>query len=94
MTLPLEFCICAAIQMPNGEVIHGHRHCHCIDVARARVPMDREAIIKAEQGFVTSRGRFVDRQEGMLIQRASGRSSAYTADGAYHGDGLFSEDLY
>lgn len=89
-----EFCICAAIRMPDGEVVHGHRHNHCYDVVRARTNPDREAICAADQGFVTSTGRFVDRKEGMRIQRASSKPSCYGANGEYVGDVLFSEDLY
>ena len=90
-----EFCICAAIRMPDGEVVYGHRHNHCYDVVRARTPeVPREDIIKAEQGFVTTKGRFVDREQGMKIQKRSGKPSHYSKDGGYHGDALFSEDLY
>lgn len=89
-----EFCICAAIRMPDGEVIHGHRHNHCYDVVRARTDVLREDIVRADQGFKTSRGRFVDRKEAMIIQVASGRPSCYRAGGAYFGKELFSEDLY
>jgi ABC-type phosphonate transport system ATPase subunit len=88
-----EFCICAAIRMPDGEVIYGHRHNHCFDVVRSS-GVDRNAIINAEQGFVTSSGRFVGRKEAMAIQEASGRASHYGKDGKYLGDVLFSEDLY
>lgn len=89
-----EFCICAAIRMPDGEVIHGHRHNHCYDVVRARAEVCREAIVAAAQGFVTSTGRFVDREEGMRIQRLSGLRSKYHPTGEYIGESLFSEDLY
>ena len=89
-----EFCICAAIKMPDGEVIYGHRHSHCYDVVRARTNVDRLDIVHAEQGFVTSTGRFVNRKEGMILQRASGKASCYSKDGQYRGDDLFSEDLY
>lgn len=100
-TQRLEFCICAAIRMPDSEVIHGHRHDDCLNTVRKRPGHDRLAIVKAEQGFVTSHGRFVDRIEGMLIQRAAGRKSWYAPPGEVlaeprelHGDMLFSEDLY
>lgn len=89
-----EFCICAAIRMPNGEVIHGHRHNHCYDVVRARTDVVREDIIKADQGFVTSEGRFVGREEAMRIQRAAGCKSHHRSDGVLTGEMLFSEDLY
>jgi hypothetical protein len=80
--------------MPNGEVIYGHRHNHCYDVVRDRTDVNREDIIKAEQGFVTSTGRFVGRKEAMQLQRNSGRPSRYGKNGEYVGDILFSEDLY
>lgn len=89
-----EFCICAAIRMPNGEVIRGHRHNHCFDVVRARPNANREDIVNATQGFVTSTGRFVDRFEGMHIQKASGKPSQYSSTGEYSSEILFSEDLY
>lgn len=85
---PQEVCICAAIRMPSGEVIHGHRHNHCYDVVRARTDAVREDIVAAEQGFVTSQNRFVGRKEAMRIQRESGLPSCYRKDGKYFGDEL------
>lgn len=101
-----EVCLCAAIKMPNGEVVRGHRHDNCFDVVRRRhhakyrdqhdadSEAARLAITRAEQGFLTSRGRFVGRREGMVLMRASGLPSHYSKDGKYNGDELFSEDLY
>lgn len=97
-----EFCVCAALKMPRGEIIYGHRHNHCYDVVRARMnalhpsAQDgyRQEIIEAGQSFVTSSGRFVDRTEAMSIQRESGKPSKYHPDGKYTGEDLFSEDLY
>ncbi len=100
-----ELCLCAAIRMPDGEVVRGHRHDNCYDVVRRRleyilvadkdaVEAWRKAICDATQGFLTSRGRFVDRKEGMTLMRASGLPSHYSKDGTYNGDELFSEDLY
>jgi hypothetical protein len=80
--------------MPNGEVYYGHRHNHCLDVVRVMPDVNRLDILKAEQGFVTSTGRFVGREEAMQIQKASGRPSCYGKDGQYVGTILFSEDLY
>jgi hypothetical protein len=45
-----------------------------------------------DQGFITSRNRYVDRQEGMRLQLAAGIESV--AKGGYRGETLFSEDLY
>jgi hypothetical protein len=45
-----------------------------------------------DQGFITSRGRYVDRKEGMRLQIAAGIESV--AEGGYRAETLFSEDLY
>lgn len=103
----LEICLCAAIRMPDGEVVRGHRHDNCYDVVRRRCAYwatqltcqnrsesYRLDIARAEQGFLTSRNRFVDRREGMELMRVSGMRSWYHEDGLYRGDWLFSEDLY
>jgi hypothetical protein len=89
-----ERCICAAIVMPSGEIIEGRRHFDCLTIIRKRGDY-RLDICAAKQGFMTSLGRFVDRQEGMNIQRAAGLPSAFSADGSYISKtDLFSEDLY
>jgi hypothetical protein len=44
------------------------------------------------QGFITSRNRFVNRSEARELQEAAGIASV--APGGYRGDLLFSEDLY
>ena len=89
-----EFCICAAIKLVTGEVIYGHRHNNCYDVVSARPGFTKTLVLDAVQGFVTSRGRFVGREEAMKLQRASGKPSKYSFNGKYCGKMLFSEDLY
>lgn len=93
-----EICICAAIKVETdkGERIQRcHRH-H--EAARHINWMWRDGQITDEQyqntvqGFVTSKNRFVDRYEGMKIQKAAGIKSV-DRDG-YRGEQLFSEDLY
>ena len=86
-----EQCICAAIRLPNGEVWRGHRHDDCIIIA-GNGGASRLDIAAAEQGFITSRNRFVSRGEGAAIQRAAGIVSATT--GRLPVPPLFSEDLY
>lgn len=74
-----ELVICAAIQMPDGYVIRGHRHNDCLNTASG---MPRYLTgVGAVQGFVTSRNRFVGRQEASQIHRGT------DAD-------LYSEDIY
>ena len=89
-----EICICAAIRLPSGRIVRGHRHPHCLEAAGGMSYKDTtaEQIRLAEQGFVTSRNRFVDRVEGRRLQEAAGVPSA--ALGGYRLDMLFSEDLY
>jgi hypothetical protein len=84
-----EVCICAAIKM-GGLIIRGHRHDDCLRNLKAR-RLDAEPIV---QGFITSRNRFVGREEAMRLQKAAGAKSMYSPDGELRGDILFSEDLY
>lgn len=85
-----EICICAAIQTKEGQVIRGHRHVNCMTTA---ANMGLSIISSASaQGFVTSRNRFVGREEGRALQEAAGIASV-NRDG-YRGLILFSEDLY
>jgi len=87
-----EICICAAIRLDDGLIIRGHRHDDCILTA---IKMGfEERITQFKQGFVTSFNRFVDRREGMRLQKAACAKSDYSRDGELHGDVLFSEDLY
>lgn len=96
MSEHLEVVICAAIRMPDGYIIRGHRHCHCIAAAydmprysNSRCPQGDD------QGFVTSLNRYVTREEGLALQKVAGISSADPRRGGkYHVRQLFSEDLY
>lgn len=89
--LQAEVCICAAIRLDDGEVFRGHRHNDAIRTA-GNAGVERARIHRAEQGFITSRNRFVGREEGAALQRAAGIVSAQT--GALPEGMLFSEDLY
>lgn len=91
-----EVCICAALLLDDGRVIRGHRHDDCIgtyakwrNAGQDIPPMTRQE----QQGFVTSRGRFVDRTEGARLMRAACHYSQHTGLPFQH-DLLFSEDLY
>lgn len=61
-----EILICAAIKMPDGKIIRGHRHNHCLNTARDML-YRREAVVNAEQGFVTSKGKFIEREEAARL---------------------------
>jgi len=90
----VERCVCAAVRLPDGRIAAGHRHWNCFPVAEAMGHTIR--ITQEMQGFLTSTGRFVNREEGMLLQLAAGiptadprRVNRYVAGGK-----LYSEDLY
>lgn len=85
-----EIVICAAVKM-GRLIIRGHRHDDCLRNLHAR-QLDPAMLI--EQGFVTSRNRFVSREDAMRLQKTAGAKSCYSQDGELHGDILFSEDLY
>jgi hypothetical protein len=90
-----EVCICAAIRLSDGRIFRGHRHHNCFAVLADLRTVDasiQSSIVGIEQGFVTSRNRFVNRAEGYRLQLAAGIGSA-SRDG-YRGGQLFSEDLY
>jgi hypothetical protein len=80
-----ERCLCAAV-LVEGQIIRGHRHDDALQTAGKKGLTMSECV----QGFLTSRGRFVDRREGMRLQVAA-RIASVTG---YRGDTLFSEDLY
>lgn len=85
-----EFCICAAVKATDGSIYRGHRHGNCLEAIRQEgKEMERK---RDSQGFITSTGRYVDREEGRKLQDAAGIPSADKE--GYRGDTLFSEDLY
>lgn len=88
---PAEFCICAAVLMPDGYIVRGHRHSDAMQTAGG-IPR-YEKMRGMPQGFVTSLGRFVDREEGARLQIAAGIESADKAQPYLNGE-LYSEDLY
>lgn len=96
-----EVCICAAIKMPDGYVVRGHRHGDCIITAIGFARYDKLAVSKGTQGFLTTTDRFVDREEGMRLMRATDWMARYNEhnwmpfkDLPATIDALFSEHLY
>lgn len=88
-----ELPACAAIRWDHGPnttelIIAGKRHHDCLNSAR----FWGVAKQGGQQGFMTNRGRFVDRHGGKLLMELAGMESA--DPGGYRGDELFSEDLY
>lgn len=89
-----EFCVCAAVRLDDGRIVRGHRHDDCIQTVLKwkDAGQDVGSIHQEQQGFVTSTGRFVGREEAMILQQACG---ATTPTGhPLRGSILTSEDLY
>lgn len=90
-----EICICAAVRMPDGYIVRGHRHADCLATA-AKIPgytvTGSHHPHGEDQGFVTSKNRYVNRREAMQLQLDANIDSV-SRDG-YCGWDLFSEDLY
>lgn len=77
-----------------GIIVSGHRHADIIYtvynlLGKRTCTNGDDCTGESEQGFVTNKGRFVDRQEAMLIARAAGQVISDTTS-----DTLYSEDLY
>lgn len=85
-----EIVICSGIKLEDGRVLRCHRH------GDGMINADREGwkLFNGveQQGFVTSKGRYVTRQEGRILQDLAGIKSVDPE--GYRGDTLFSEDLY
>lgn len=80
----------------TGLVFAAWRHGDCFTILEAwadrLTPEEREAVGEEQlagqhQGFLTSTGRFVNRENAMLIAVAAGQTAGGRTD-------LFSEDLY
>lgn len=89
-----EIVICSAIRMNDGYIVRGHRHADAIRTASQIPRYKNDLPFGSNQGFVTSKGRYVDRIEGAKIQKLAGIKSKMPEGQEYlHGE-LYSEDLY
>ena len=84
-----EIVICSAIKTETGKVIRGHRHNNCLNLIHEL----HLSHINSIQGFITSKNRFVDRQEGYDLQIKAGVKSSHPSGYCRSGE-LYSEDLY
>jgi hypothetical protein len=84
-----EILICAAVRMSDGYIIRGHRHNDCIQTM-GNIPRYKDAwAFGDDQGFVTSRNRYVNRVEGARIKKAAGIKSKMPEGQEYlHGECL------
>lgn len=87
-----ELIVAAAIEVEGVVVMAARpgRHADCINFIHNRAP---GVDYKSRQGFVTNRGRFVDRREAALIVEASGQGSTRDMGPGYP-RALFSEDMW
>lgn len=89
---PLEFCICAAVKTTDGRIIRGHRHDGAMQTAW-NMKLTLVPYTEDQQGFVTSKGRYVNREEAAALQRAAGIKTVDPTRIDFP-DELLSEDLY
>jgi len=85
-----EVCICAAVKAEDGSIYRGHRHGQAMQACRDAGKELWNGV--EQQGFITSRNRYVLRDEGRILQDEAGIKSADSE--SYRGKTLFSEDLY
>ena len=85
-----EYITHVAIVLESGELFElprPYRHHHCIKIAFKKYG---EQVICSSQGFMTSTGRYVDRQEGLAIAKAAKQLLSRH----FHQRDLFSESLW
>lgn len=76
---------------PTGLVFCGHRHAQCIYTKCSITGLRDCESGEEEQGFLTSKNRFVSREEALIIAL---RENQVIDLSQVRGDRLFSEDLY
>lgn len=94
-----EYVVCSAIYYPKdkqylyqpdnikkGIVVLGLRHCNCFALLITLFP-NREYIGQCSQGFLTSKNRFVSRQEAAILAFKSKQIDSQT-------ETLYSEDIF
>jgi hypothetical protein len=87
--IPIE--VYSPTNIDRGVVFSGFRHGHCIYTKYAVTGLRDCESGKNEQGFLTSKNRFVNRQEGLEIAL---RENQVIDISQIRGNRLFSEDLY
>lgn len=76
------------INTPGGVVLCGYRHGNIISQVVALTGKKQFELGESIQGFLTSRNRFVDREEAAKIHIQNGGKLNYSTTD------LFSEDIY
>lgn len=88
----MEKIICAAIHNPEEKDAAGKPLIYC-GLRHANVLWQSKLVSRNpyHQGFLTSKGRFVDRKEGLIIALENNQVIDLSE---IRGDKLYSEDLY
>lgn len=90
-----EKIICAAVRLEDGKIFFGHRHPHCLEAMNDQLSWLKTrkeiASLAKEQGFMTTKARFVDREEALQIALAADQ---VLNKEQIRGKSLYSEDLY
>lgn len=93
--LELKKSVPPSVYLPKnidkGIVFCGHRHGHCIYAKCAITGLRDAESGEYEQGFLTSKNRFVSREEGLQIALCENQVMDLRE---VRGNRLFSEDLY
>ena len=86
-----EYILCAAIYNPDEVDMAGHPLIYC-GYRHHNILWQGKHVSRNQkhQGFLTSKGRFVSREEAATIALDAGQ----TDDLNYNSNKLFSEDLY
>lgn len=79
------------VNLTTGLVFCGHRHAQCIYTKCSITGLRDAESGENEQGFLTSKNRFVSREEALLIALKENQVIDLKE---IRGDRLFSEDLY
>jgi hypothetical protein len=86
-----EIIICSAVQTNTGKIFRGHRHGDCYAAIQTRHLAPSQEL--SAEGFITSKNRFVGREEALKLQLSAGIKSV-GPEGYCDDERLFSEDLY
>ena len=87
-----ELILCAAV-MYEGKIVSGRRHKDCYRLLEGLLGIDDVDIGREAQGFLTSKGFFVNRKEGFKIAKDNDQIWHNMHDDRDEGE-LTSEDLY